>query len=304
MSKDKQQGIQKNLIEPPNTGPYPDIGKAPEPAAAEPTVQPATTLAPPRRKDMVLRDLLDRSAEQIALALPKHLTPERMIRMAMTVFHRSPELQRCAPMSIVACVIQASELGLELSGPLGQAWMVPYKEQATFQVGYKGYFELAYRSGKVCAFPMRVVYEKDHFEIEYGTNQQLVHRPCLKGPRGDVIGYYGCCYLKDGNRDFEFMSVSDIEEHYRKYVRNKRADSPWVTARDAMALKTCVRMLAKRVPLSTEFRTAARYDETGDQGLPPPHDASDGTPLLRVKDEETGYVREREAEFFEEQPAT
>ncbi len=216
-----------------------------------------------------LRQLLERSKQQIALALPRHVTPERMIRMAMTVFGRTPKLQQCDPMTILACVVQASELGLELSGPLGHAFMVPYGKEAQFQVGYKGFFDLAFRSGKVSAFPMRRVHANDHLEVEYGTEQRIVHRPKLAG-RGDVIAYYAAIYLKDGSRDFEFMSLEDVQAHFKQYVKNKGEGSPWKTAFDAMALKTCVRMLAKRCPLSVEIQKAAVLDEYAEAGIPQP----------------------------------
>lgn len=212
-----------------------------------------------------LSDLLQKAKSQIALALPKHLTAERMIRMAMTLYGKSDQLRKCDPMSIIACVVQSSELGLELSSPLGHAWMVPYGNQATFQIGYKGFFELAFRSGKVSAFPMRTVYTNDTFKVRYGTSQEIIHEPAMRD-RGGVLGYYACVYLKDGGRDFEWMSVEDVVEHRKAYVKNNRSDSPWNTAFDAMAMKTCVRMLAKRVPISTELTAASKVDEYQEAG--------------------------------------
>lgn len=214
-----------------------------------------------------LNGLLERAKTQIALALPKHLTPERMIRMAMTLYGKSDQLKKCDLTTILACVIQSSELGLELSSPLGHAFMVPYGTTATFQIGYKGYMELAFRSGKVSAMPMRTVYANDVFKVRYGTDQKIIHEPAIKS-RGEVIGYYAAIYLKDGGRDFEWMSVEDIAEHQKHYVKNKRTDSPWNTARDAMAMKTCVRMLAKRMPVSTEWNRAASIDEQQEFGMP------------------------------------
>ena len=214
----------------------------------------------------VLNDLLAKSKDQIRLALPKHLTPERMIRMALTLYGKNDQLKKCTPLSIIGCVIQASELGLELSSPLGHAWMVPYKDVATFQIGYKGFIELAFRSGKVSSLPMRTVYANDIFDVRYGTDQKIIHKPALKD-RGEVIGYYAAIYLKDGGRDFEWMSNEDIDQHYKQYVKFKRDDGPWKTSRDAMAMKTCVRMLAKRIPVSTELAIAVQNDEMQEAGL-------------------------------------
>jgi recombination protein RecT len=221
-----------------------------------------------------LNSLLMQSKEQIARALPRHLTPERLIRMAVTAFQRTPGLQKCSPISIVGCVIQAGELGLDLSGPLGQAYMVPYfnkhtrQQEAQFQIGYRGLVKLAFNSGKVSHFNAHEVCERDQFFFEYGTNQRLSHRPALTD-RGDVIGYYSVLKMKDGSADFEFMSVEDINKHRDRYSKSAdRQDSPWQTAFDEMAKKTVIRRLAKRAPVSAEMQAAAALDELGENGVP------------------------------------
>jgi recombination protein RecT len=76
-----------------------------------------------------LSQLLERSKLQIARALPKHLTPERMMRMALTAYSSTPLLQQCNATTIIGCVVKASELGLELTGPLGHAYMVPRRNK-------------------------------------------------------------------------------------------------------------------------------------------------------------------------------
>ena len=142
-----------------------------------------------------LHALLQRSKAQIALALPRHMTPERMIRVALTACHRSPALLECSPVSVLGCVIQAGELGLELTGPLGQAYMVPYwnkntkQKEAQFQVGYRGLIKLAFNSSMVSYFNAHCVHENDAFEFNYGTSQRLKHTPSLttRGDRKSVV---------------------------------------------------------------------------------------------------------------------
>jgi recombination protein RecT len=226
-----------------------------------------------------LSQLLNKPAvkEQIAAALPKHLTPERVIRMATTVFSRNPTLQKCPLESIVGCVVQASELGLELSGPLGEAWMVPRwnhhtkQTEATFQVGYRGYFQLAYRSGKVAKIPMRTVYAGDHFSIEYGTQDRIVHSPNLGPEQGQPIGWYTCVFMKSGEVDFEFMTVAQMEAHKQKFVQKDKngnipPSSPWITNEEPMNWKTTARRALKRQPLSVEIQKAVTWDEYEEQG--------------------------------------
>src|ERR1051325_4467360 len=84
-----------------------------------------------------LKDLLTRYKEQIAMALPRHLTPERMIRVALTAVSRSQKLQECNPATVAGCVVQASILGLEPDGILGEAYLVPFTtgRQTTTRAG-------------------------------------------------------------------------------------------------------------------------------------------------------------------------
>lgn len=219
-----------------------------------------------------LRDLLIKSKAQIAMALPKHLTPDRLIRVAITACQRVPKLLECSPISIVGCVMQAAELGLELTGPLGQAYMVPYfnkntgQNEAQFQVGYRGLVELAHRSGRVDSFPARVVCENDLFEFAYGTKPFVKHIPTMDEP-GKVVAVYAVLVLKDGGTDFEVMSAAQINAHRARYSK-ARGGSPWDTAWEEMAKKTVIRRLAKRAPVSVELTTAAVLDEYAEASVP------------------------------------
>lgn len=232
-----------------------------------------TRLPAPKPAD-TLRGLLERSKAQIASALPRHLSAERMIRVAMTAFQRTPALQECSPLSIVAAVIQASELGLELSGPLGQAYIVPYwnkhtgQKEAQFQVGYRGLLDLAYRSGRVASITAHVVCRNDRFRFGYGTRQFLEHLPTMEAP-GDVVAVYAVMHLKGGGTDFEVMSVAQVEAHRLRYTKQKSKDSPWETAWEEMAKKTVLRRLAKRAPVSVEVQRAASADEYTEAGVVP-----------------------------------
>lgn len=224
----------------------------------------------------VLRDMLVRMQDQIAAALPKHITPERMIRVALTACQRVPKLLDCDPVSVVGAVVQAAELGLELSGPLGQAYLIPRwnsktrKHEATFQVGYKGLLSLAYRSADVISFQTGVVREADFFGYELGTNSHLLHKPALRD-RGEVTHVYAVVKVRSGGALFEVMSREDVEKHRQRF--SQASDSgPWVTSWEEMARKTVARRLAKWAPLSVECQTAAALDEYGevgaDQGIP------------------------------------
>jgi len=244
------------------------------------------SLAPARLVEP-LKVQLNRCHTFIARALPTHLTAGRQISMAINCFHKNPELQRCDLLSICACVIQAAELGLELAGPLGEAFLVPRRGECTLQVGYRGFYRLAFNSGRVLAFPQRTVAERDEFRVCYGSAQRLEHVPAA-GDRGPAVGYYAVCTLRDGGHDFEYMTRHDAEQHRQRYAAWKSEKGPWWTHFDAMAMKSCVRALAKRLPLSPQLAAAAGVDECHEAGqgrtvwpeLPPGVTATSGVEAL------------------------
>lgn len=221
-----------------------------------------------------LMDLLKRSEGQIRMALPKHMTPERMIRVAVTAYSRTPALQQCSTLSIASCVVQASELGLELTGPLGQAYLVPYynsntkSKEAQFQIGYRGMMDLAFRSGRVESIQPRSVYKNDKFVFCYGTKPKIEHVPA-DHPEGDPTWYYAVAFMKGGGCDFEVMSDAQIERHRKQFSKQKDTEyNPWNTSREAMSLKTVIRRLCKRLPASVELTKAVMIDEYNEAGIP------------------------------------
>src|ERR1700733_6279801 len=208
------------------------------PMTAPTQTQPNNCRAVVTRQEM--RGELEKSKSQIAMALPRHMHPAKMIRSALTLWNLTPELQKCSAQSVVACVIRAAELGLELSGPLGQAYMIPFAKEATLVVGYRGLLRLAHNTGMVSYLNAHEVCERDLFEYQYGSE------------------------------DFEVMSVQKIHQHKEQYSKGwKRTDSPWQTAFDEQAKKTVLRRLCKRVPLSPELQfLAAPAPEAEDEPLP------------------------------------
>ena len=91
-------------------------------------------------------------------------------------------------------MMQSAQLGLEPNTALGLAYLIPYEvkgiNKVQFQIGYKGLLELANRSGKLKTLYAHEVRENDEFDIDYGLEQKLIHKPLLKGNRGNVIGDY------------------------------------------------------------------------------------------------------------------
>lgn len=217
-----------------------------------------------QQKDTSLKGLIKAMEPQIKKALPSVLTPERFTRMVFTALSTNPQLQQCTPASFLGAMMQAAQLGVEPNTPLGEAYLIPFMNHGTlecqFQIGYKGMISLAHRSGLYVR--AHEVHENDGFDIEYGLDPKLIHKPVFKD-RGAVVAYYGVWKDKDGNFGFEVMSKEDVEAHAKKYSQSYgKGFSPWKTNFDEMAKKTVIKKALKYAPLTTEFIRGVTADGT------------------------------------------
>lgn len=207
--------------------------------------------------------LLSDSREQIARALPKHMDADRMTRVALTVIRSNRSLLECTPMSLIAAVMEASQLGLELGGVLGQAYLVPYRNkgvpEAQMQVGYRGLIALAARAGAQ-AVSAEVVRERDRFAYRYGTDPMLEHVPALRDA-GDPVCVWASVHLGEGKPTFRVLTLDDIDASQRKSKGADKADSPWRNYWDEMARKTALRSVLKYAPMRSDVIEAVTRDE-------------------------------------------
>lgn len=271
------------------------------PAAARP-------LAQMKPKEQIAHLLKTKQAE-IAKMLPKHLNAERLLKVAQIAATTTPALAKCDVASLVGAIGQCAQMGLEPNTVLGHAYLVPFNTKrkdangverwvnsVQVIIGYKGLIDLARRSGQITSIAAHEVCEADHFEMVYGLDEKLNHTPAM-GDRGQVIGFYAVAKLQGGGHAFEFMSVHQVRE-IAKGTQSKGAYGPWKDHFTEMGRKTVIRRLAKYLPLSIEFQTAAALDgmaEAGkDQG-----NTIDGTfnfvpddaPAGGTVDEDTGEIR-------------
>lgn len=215
------------------------------------------------------RGFLEKQKHQLAAALPKHISPDRMIRLACTEFAKNPLLQKCTPVSVFGAIIQASQLGLEI-GVLGQAYLVPYRNnkantyEAQFIPGYKGLISLARRSGEVTSIETNIVYEHDQFDLKLGLETHVDHAPNLDGDRGRARLVYGVARFRDGGHHFEWMSLADVD---KIRARSKASSNgPWVTDYEQMVRKTLIRRMANYLPMSIELQVAIQIGDAADEG--------------------------------------
>lgn len=214
--------------------------------------------------------MLKQHQAEIARALPKHLNPDRMTRIALTEFRKNPRLAECDPRSVFAAVIMASQLGLE-PGLMGQCYLIPYKSECQLIPGYQGLLDLVRRSGKVKRIEAQVVYERDRFTYKTGLFVTLEHEPLLDGERGEPRLAYAVAEFADGGHHVEIMTRAQIEAIRDRGQNSQNAKrygkkTPWDTDTDEMWRKTVLRRLCKFLPKSVELAQAVSLDDLAGQG--------------------------------------
>ena len=235
--------------------------------AAEKRNEAPVTAVTQQKKPQNLQDYVQRMSGQIKLALPANLTPDRFQRIVLTAISSNPKLQECTPTSFLGAMMTAAQLGVEPNTPLMQGFLIPRNSrngvECTFQLGYKGMIDLAYRSGNIATIGAYTVHANDEFHVQFGLNPDITHVPALTD-KGDPIAFYAYYRTKDGGFGFDVMSVEDVREHAKKFSDSVKRGwtSPWDTNFDEMAKKTVLKKVLKYAPLSTEVASKIGMDET------------------------------------------
>lgn len=222
--------------------------------------QVATQVAKPTVQSIVLQ-----YKDQISMALPKHLTADRMARVALTEIRKNPKLGACDPYSFMGALIQCAQLGLEPGSGTGHAYLIPFKNQVQMIIGYQGMIDLAYRSGKVDSIYAMVVYDGDEFSyyIENGI-QKMKHVPNFSGPRDDesIKLVYAAAQIKNGGAVFVMMTVEEIRRIEKENRKGNGMSDTWRKHFAAMAKKTAIRQLYKTIPRSVEMSETFAHTES------------------------------------------
>ncbi|EOV0997617.1 recombination protein RecT [Edwardsiella piscicida] len=218
--------------------------------------------------------------KQLAAALPRHITAERMIRIITTEIRKNPELAECTQQSFIGSVVQCSQLGLEPGNSLGHAYLIPFnknkKNPATGKwessskevqliIGYRGMIDLARRSGQIVSISARTVRQGDQFSYEYGLNETLKHVPS-DNDSPPITHVYAVAKMKDGGVQFEVMTFSQIEK-VRTGESKTPEKGPWADHWEEMAKKTVIRRLFKCLPVSIEMQKAVILDEKAEANI-------------------------------------
>lgn len=256
---------------------------------------PASTLPVAQRPLSQVTDVRqmlvnDMAKKQLAAVAASHLKPGRMMRLMANAIRTTPKLGQCSPLSLLGAMMQCASLGLEPNTVLGHAHLIPFdrkeknKQTGKWEVvetnvqliiGYKGYIDLARRSGHITSIAAGIHYSDDEtsgglWEYEEGTESKLRHR--AGDQQGTKLHAYAIAKFRDGGHAYvvlpwsKVMKIRDGSQGWQSAVRSaqqygkKEINSPWFTHEDEMAQKTAVRALAKFLPLSTEFRDGLEAD--------------------------------------------
>lgn len=228
--------------------------------------------------------------ERFKLATPKHLSPERMLRVCSMAVQKTPKLAECDLMSLLGAMLSLVSLGLEPNTPLGHAYLIPFEKRAQVDgkwqtvavevqvvVGYRGYIDLARRSGSLVAIHADVIYEGDEFSFSYGSDMHLRHKPALDRKDHKPLWAYFYCKLTDGEAFEvlpykEVLKIRDNSEGYKSALRTKERSptswqkNPWVAFEHEMVAKTLIRRINKRLPMTIEMANAAALDAMSEVG--------------------------------------
>lgn len=220
-------------------------------------------------------------------ALPDGAEARHLIRDAISLVRQQPQLAKCDVNTVLGGLMTFAQLGLR-PGVLGHGWLIPFKKrtydrdtrqwvetwEAQIVIGYKGYAELVYRTGSAMTMVSRQVHKHDEFDLAYGIEDRLVHRPAQNGPRGDVTGYYSVIKFQGGGYVFWYMTKAECEEWRDRYAmarkpifdpetRKKVGEEivgPWRDNFDAMALKTTFLRAQNLAPKTTQLARATAVD--------------------------------------------
>lgn len=242
----------------------------------------SNNLVPASEKKRTIADLLTSPAmkQQIALALPRHLTPDRFTRLMLTQLRTVKNLANCTETSLLGSMMTAAQLGLEI-GVQGQCWILPFKNKqgdfdAQLLIGYRGLVTLGWRSNMVASIAARAVYDGDDFSYDFGRDL-IQHIPKDNKDPDKITHFWASVGTTTGGRVWDVMTKKEVD---LVRARSRAGSSgPWVTDYPEMGKKTVLRRVMKFAPCSTEMMHAMEIDDATtlgnsiDLNLPLPADA-------------------------------
>ena len=222
---------------------------------AETAIQ-KTSSAPLTLQQLVKSDAIIKSAERTLGDKGR-----QFLTSVLALANSSPEIAKCDPMTTYNACLTAATLDLPVNQNLGFAYIVPYAGKAQFQMGWRGFVQLAMKTGQFQSLGTRAVYESELVGVDSFTGEPEFNFKIEKS--GKIIGYMAYFVLLNGFRKAEFMTNDELEKHAKRYSKTyKSGGGVWKDNFDAMAKKTVLKLLLGRyAPLSIEMQTAITEDQ-------------------------------------------
>lgn len=218
-----------------------------------------TALAKSKPKDIIT--LLDRQKGELSKALGSQIPAEFFVRVALTAMRKNPLLYQCTQDSLMQAMMDLAQIRLVPDSITGEAYLIPFRNGPNYEcqlmIGYQGYLKMMRRSSTVTNVYGAAVYENDEFDISFGSDRHMKHKPKIGPGRGKMIGAVGyVSYEKSGVKGEDFVWVdADYIERVKKQARGSNsASSPWTQWPEAMFAKTALKQLCKTADLSPDVR--------------------------------------------------
>lgn len=196
-------------------------------------------------------------------------------------------LANCNSYELYNCCLMAAALKLPFNKDLGQAWIVPYGGKPQLQIGWKGFVQLAQRSGQFRTINCTDVkageienIDRLSGEIEFKWIQDDEERV-----KTETIGYVAYFELLNGFRKILYMTKAELEAHAKNYSQTyKKGYGVWKDNFDAMSRKTVIKLILNRyAPLSVDMQKAIEIDQADADGS-----YIDNKPVFEVEEAELG----------------
>jgi recombination protein RecT len=199
------------------------------------------------------------------------ISADEFYASAVNAIKKNPKLLQCEPHSLFGAILLSAECGLRFNTPEQHAFIIPYKNQAQFQIGYKGLIEIMYRNPRVRTINAVAVYKKDEFDYGFGLEPYINHKPHRGMDRGELVATYAVCRLKDADPIFSVVEDYELAE-IKKFSQTKDSSfSPYNSGADVhhfMEIKASIKKLSKLIPTqgASDMVKAIDYDSRFEGG--------------------------------------
>jgi recombination protein RecT len=203
------------------------------------------------------------------------ISVEQFYITCVNAVKKNPKLLNCDPKSLFGAILLSAECGLRPNTEEQHAFIIPYKGEAKFQVGYKGLIEMMYRNPRVKKIYAEAVFEKDEFDYWYGLNPDLKHKPYRGLDKGHLVCVYAICKLDDGETIFTVVEKNELDKikSFSQSVSSENSSkySPYNNGTDVhhfMEIKSAIKKLSKMIPKAgvVEISKAVDYDSRFEGG--------------------------------------